>query len=84
MYYTIRVWWWFILWPRLTKMKTEEQKREEIRAEIERVKAELDKVEHLIRICPWKEWAKLRKYCNDKQRLEWEKYRLVNLLNIVK
>jgi hypothetical protein len=32
--------------------KTEEQKREEIRAEIERVKAELDKVEHLIRICP--------------------------------
>ena len=84
MYYTIRVWWWFILWPRLTKMKTEEQKREEIRAEIERVKAELDKIEHLIRICPWKEWARLRKYCNDKQRLEWEKYRLVNLLNIVK
>ena len=64
--------------------KTEEEKREEIRAEIERVKAELDKIEHLIRICPWKEWARLRKYCNDKQRLEWEKYRLVNLLNIVK
>ena len=65
-------------------MKTEEQKREEIRWQIEFVKSELEKIKKKIAICPWKEWARLRKYCNDKQRLEWEKYRLVNLLNIVK
>ena len=64
--------------------KTEEQKREEIRAEIERMKQEIAKVRKKIDICPWKEWDRLRKYCEEEQRLEVEKIRLTNLLNMVK
>lgn len=65
-------------------MKTEEEKREEIRWQIEFVKSELEKIKKKIAICPWKEWDRLRKYCDERQRLEMEKNRLVNLLNIIK
>ena len=64
--------------------KTEEEKQQEIRAELARIKEEIDKVQWKIDRCPWKDWDRLRKYCNEKQRLEAEKYRLVNLLNIIK
>lgn len=64
--------------------KTEEEKREEIRWQIEFVKYELEKIKKKIAICPWKEWDRLRKYCDERQRLEMEKNRLVNLLNIIK
>jgi hypothetical protein len=64
--------------------KTEEEKREEIRWQIEFVKSELEKIKKKIAICPWKEWDRLRKYCDERQRLEMEKNRLVNLLNIIK
>lgn len=64
--------------------KTEEQKREEIRWQIEFVKSELEKIEKRIYQCPAREWEKLRKLCDKRQSLEAEKYRLVNLLNIVK
>lgn len=64
--------------------KTEEEKREEIRWQIEFVKSELEKINKKIAICPWKEWDRLRKYCDERQRLEIEKNRLVNLLNIIK
>ena len=64
--------------------ETEEEKREEIRWQIEFVKSELEKIKKKIAICPWKEWDRLRKYCDERQRLEMEKNRLVNLLNIIK
>jgi hypothetical protein len=64
--------------------KTEEQKREEIRWQIEFVKSELEKIKKKIAICPWKEWKRLRNYCEEEKRLELEKIRLTNLLNMVK
>lgn len=65
-------------------MKTEEEKQQEIRAEIARITEEIEKVEKRIYQCPAREWEKLRKLCDKRQRLEAEKYRLVNLLNIIK
>lgn len=65
-------------------MKTEEEKQQEIRAELARITEEIEKVEKRIYQCPAREWEKLRKLCDKRQRLEAEKYRLVNLLNIIK
>lgn len=63
--------------------KTEEERKEEVSNEIDAIKEQLEKVEFKIRICPWKEWERLRKLCEERARLEARKYHLTNLLNTI-
>ena len=63
--------------------KTEEERKREVAEQIEIIKEELEKLEYKIRICPAKEWNRLRKLCSQREVLEWKKYQLTNLYNTI-
>lgn len=68
-------------------MRTQEEKIAEVEAQIELVNKSLEKVKRKIDKLPawWKyNHDKLKEYLSDYSRLELEKNRLVNLLNVIK
>lgn len=67
----------------MIQTKTEQQRNDEIRAKLEVITAELVKIQDKIDQSPNKEISNLKPLEDEKARLEAEKYKYINLLNMV-